>query len=144
MGYYPCQNCSGRGRTGFLFFGTICPKCKGDGHAKIPMPPPVPPPPPPPPPAHRTTLRHTHTFATLEVSPDAYEEIARLLLSADYDHVFVADEPTTVGRTPPPLIDMHGIALKKGPGVAANLPAPPPAPANLRINESTQRPVPKD
>ena len=49
-----------------------------------------------------TTLRTTYTFAELEISPSAYNEIKRKLKAAKYDHAF-HDE----GK----LIDMHGIAL---------------------------------
>jgi hypothetical protein len=42
----------------------------------------------------------SHTFALLEVSPEAYAEIAAKLREAGYDHAFY-DE----------ALDMHGIAL---------------------------------
>lgn len=45
----------------------------------------------------------THTFATLQVSAEAYDEIAGKLKSAGYDHAFVDD-----------VIDMHGIGLVRG------------------------------
>lgn len=48
------------------------------------------------------TLRTTHTFAVLEVSAAAYDEIASKLREAGYDHVFIDEH-----------IDMHGIALKR-------------------------------
>lgn len=50
-------------------------------------------------------LRSTHTFVTLVISPEAYEEIKQKLLAAGYNHSFVYDfndEET---------IDMHGIGL---------------------------------
>ncbi len=45
-------------------------------------------------------IRSTHTYATLEVSAEAYDEIYKLLELADYQHAFHDG-----------LIDMHGIAL---------------------------------
>jgi len=45
----------------------------------------------------------THTFAELEVSEGAYDEIAQKLKDAGYEHAFI-------GGT----IDMHGIGLTKG------------------------------
>lgn len=48
-------------------------------------------------------LTVTRTYAELEVSPAAYDEIAAKLRAADYGHVFTKDG----------LIDMHGIALSK-------------------------------
>ena len=46
----------------------------------------------------------THTYATLEISRAAYDEIAQKLRDAGYDHVFD-------GKT----IDMHGIGLEPEP-----------------------------
>lgn len=46
----------------------------------------------------------SHTYAVLEISQDAYEEIARKLREAEYWHVFVDG-----------VIDMHGIALNREP-----------------------------
>lgn len=48
-------------------------------------------------------MRATHTYALLEVSEEAYEEIKRKLLDAGYDQVI-----TLFGE-----IDMMGIALIK-------------------------------
>lgn len=48
----------------------------------------------------------THTYATLEVSAEAFDEIAEKLKVADYGHAF-DDTGTT--------IDMHGIGLIRGP-----------------------------
>jgi len=45
----------------------------------------------------------THTFATLEVSRAAFDEIAEKLKAAGYGHVFVDSD----------TMDMHGIALTK-------------------------------
>lgn len=42
----------------------------------------------------------THTYVVLEVSKACYDEIAKKLKEAGYDHVFNDGE-----------IDMHGIAL---------------------------------
>lgn len=46
-------------------------------------------------------MRTTHTYAILEVSAAAYEEIRALLEAAGYQHAFHDD-----------VIDMHGIALQ--------------------------------
>jgi hypothetical protein len=48
-------------------------------------------------------LRQTHTYAELEVSKAAYDEIAVLLRRAGYNHVFMEDG----------TIDMHGIGLTR-------------------------------
>lgn len=45
----------------------------------------------------------TYTYALLEVSETAYEEIARKFREAGYDHVFGSDGE----------IDMQGVALVK-------------------------------
>lgn len=55
----------------------------------------------------------THTYAELEVSAEAFDEIAEKLRGAGYDHAFVGD-----GWTPPTKVDMHGIALMCGPSSA--------------------------
>ena len=57
-------------------------------------------------------LNVTHTYALLEVSAAAYDEIAAKLREAGYDHVFGGDGE----------IDMHGIALTRA--------APPAAPVD--------------
>ena len=49
----------------------------------------------------------TYTYAILEVSRAAYDEIAAKLRAAEYYHVF-HDHDVTVGV----VIDMHGIALR--------------------------------
>lgn len=46
-------------------------------------------------------IRQTRTYATLEVSKVAYDEIAAKLRCAGYDHVFMDSG----------AIDMHGLAL---------------------------------
>lgn len=46
---------------------------------------------------------YTYTYAELEVSPEAYDEIAAKLKAAGYDHAFMSDG----------AIDMHGIGLVK-------------------------------
>jgi hypothetical protein len=51
----------------------------------------------------------SHTYATMEISRDAYEEISNLLAQAGYAQAFVALK-TDDGRTLIAL-DMHGIAL---------------------------------
>jgi hypothetical protein len=47
-----------------------------------------------------SSLRQTHTFATLEVAGSTYDEIREKLKSAGYEHAFVDG-----------AIDMHGIGL---------------------------------
>jgi hypothetical protein len=49
-------------------------------------------------------IRTTYTYAVLDISAEAYLEIAALLKAAGYDQAFHRDD----GRT---VIDMHGIAL---------------------------------
>ena len=49
-------------------------------------------------------LRGTYTYAILEVSREAYEEIKDKLFKAGYQDQFHEDENRVV-------IDMHGIAL---------------------------------
>lgn len=48
----------------------------------------------------------THTYAVLQVSVAAYDEIRRLLEDVSYQHAFHRDGERTV-------IDMHGIAIAK-------------------------------
>lgn len=48
-------------------------------------------------------FRKTRTFAVLEISESAYDEIASKLREAGYDHAFVSG-----------AIDMHGITLTRG------------------------------
>lgn len=50
-------------------------------------------------------LRTTHTFAILELSSQAYEEIKKKLLEAGYSHAIMEDG----GRE---VIDMHGIGVQ--------------------------------
>lgn len=47
-------------------------------------------------------IRQTHTYVTLDVSPEFFHEVAVKLKAAGYNHAFSHD-----GRE----IDMHGIAL---------------------------------
>jgi hypothetical protein len=47
----------------------------------------------------------THTYAVLEISREAFDEIAAKLQAAGYQHAFHKDDGETV-------VDMHGIALK--------------------------------
>lgn len=51
-----------------------------------------------------TPLRQTHTFATLEISGAAYDEIRAKLVDAGYQHAFIDD-----------AIDMSGIGLVRIP-----------------------------
>lgn len=53
-------------------------------------------------------MKATRTYALLEVSPAAYEEISKALRAAGYDHAFHDDEDRGT------VVDMHGIALTKG------------------------------
>lgn len=53
-------------------------------------------------------IRQTHTYAELEVSAQAYDEIAKLLRDAGYDHVFMDGG----------AIDMHGIGLTRSSAAA--------------------------
>jgi len=55
----------------------------------------------------------THTYALMQVSPSSFEEIARLLKDAGYSHAFVDD-----------ALDMHGLALIKGPAAKVTDPCP--------------------
>jgi hypothetical protein len=48
-------------------------------------------------------LTSTHTYAELELSQSAYDEIARKLREAGYDHSFMDDG----------VIDMHGIGVTR-------------------------------
>jgi hypothetical protein len=50
------------------------------------------------------TLRQTHTFVLLELSPAAYKEIREKLMAADYGHCFAKEDDQET-------IDMHGIAV---------------------------------
>lgn len=49
-------------------------------------------------------MRTTHTFVTLEVSEETYNEIYEKLAKAEYHQAFLENDT---------LIDMHGIALVK-------------------------------
>lgn len=53
----------------------------------------------------------THTFAELELSPAAYDEIAAKLKEAGYDHAFIREirHGVEVSAT----IDMHGIGVTR-------------------------------
>lgn len=55
-------------------------------------------------------LTVTHTYAELEISAAAYDEIAAKLRAADYGHVFIE---SSRGEW---VINMHGIGLSKAPG----------------------------
>lgn len=54
------------------------------------------------------TIRSTYTYVELEVSREAYDEIRRKLIAADYDHCFEIGDQKPEGSGP---IDMHGLAL---------------------------------
>lgn len=56
------------------------------------------------------TLRRTHTYAVLEVSDAAYQEIKAKLQAAGYDHAFMEDGE----------IDMFGIAVVSAEEVLTN------------------------
>lgn len=49
-------------------------------------------------------MRTTRTYAVLEVSKAAYDEIRSALERAGYDHAFIGD-----------VVDMHGIAISAKP-----------------------------
>lgn len=49
-------------------------------------------------------MRQTHTYALLEISAEAYDEIAGKLRAAGYGHAFGSKGE----------IDMHGIAVTRG------------------------------
>lgn len=49
-------------------------------------------------------MRSTHTFASLAVSRESYQEIRQLLTEAGYQHAFIGA-----------VIDMHGIGLVEDP-----------------------------
>lgn len=53
-------------------------------------------------------MTYTHTYAILEVSASAYDEIKSKLEAAGYQHAF-HDDKDEDGI----VIDMHGIALKR-------------------------------
>lgn len=55
-------------------------------------------------------MRSTYTYAILEVHPEVYNHIRKLLADAGYDHAFHDRESNEV-------IDMHGIALKADPSI---------------------------
>lgn len=57
------------------------------------------------------TIRQTHTYAELEVSAAAYDEIAAKLKAAGYDHAFMSGEDVNGHAT----IDMHGIGITRMP-----------------------------
>jgi hypothetical protein len=50
------------------------------------------------------SLRQSHTFAILELSEAAYNEIRLKLHRAGYEHAFIQQDSR-------PVIDMHGIAV---------------------------------
>lgn len=53
----------------------------------------------------------SHTYAVLDVSEETFDEIADLFTKANYDHAFVYDDNTS---SPTPIVDMHGVALRRG------------------------------
>jgi len=56
---------------------------------------------------HMST-RPTHTFAVLELSPAAFNEIKTKLEAAGYQHAFIKEDGELT-------IDMHGIGVKEEP-----------------------------
>lgn len=58
------------------------------------------------------TVRTTHTYALLDVSPACYEEIRAKLAEAGYDHLFHEDVD---GDRVATVIDMQGLALREEP-----------------------------
>jgi len=57
-------------------------------------------------------VRQTHTYALLELSKTAYDEIAAKLRAAGYDHAFIDG-----------AIDMHGLAVVVDPNYTAGVDA---------------------
>jgi hypothetical protein len=57
----------------------------------------------------------SHTYAVLELSPAAYDEIARKLKEAGYDQAFDVYNM----RGGEPVIDMHGIGVARAEAPAA-------------------------
>lgn len=53
--------------------------------------------------------RTTHTYAILQISPEAYNEIRRYLKAYGYEHAFHEQDGKEV-------IDMHGIAVQERTG----------------------------
>jgi len=53
------------------------------------------------------STRQTHTFAVLELSPAAFNEIKTKLEAAGYEHAFIKEQGE------PLVIDMHGIGVKE-------------------------------
>jgi hypothetical protein len=60
-------------------------------------------------------LRRTHTYAEMEISPAAFDEIAEKLKDAGYGHAFIREEGCW------PTLDMHGIGLVRGADTAAEV-----------------------
>lgn len=58
------------------------------------------------------TLRQTHTYAELELSAAAYDEIAAKLMAAGYQHCFPVGYEHNPGDG---AIDMHGLAVTRAP-----------------------------
>jgi hypothetical protein len=74
-------------------------------------------------------MRHTHTFAVLEVSQAAYDEIAAKLKAADYGYCFLGSDGV-------PVIDMGGIALQaEAPAVMSVTDQPAKPPSGLWRND---------
>ena len=60
-------------------------------------------------------MRATHTYAVLDVSAAAYDEIAAKLREAGYEHAFLPERTEIEGLQSErgALIDMHGIAIAR-------------------------------
>jgi hypothetical protein len=61
--------------------------------------------------AHLQDSRMTHTYAILEISRAAYDEIRAKLEAASYQHTFIQKQSREV-------IDMHGIAVAIEPEIS--------------------------
>lgn len=61
-------------------------------------------------------ITHTYTYAVLEVSSSAFDEIHAKLEAAGYAHAFHEDKEHGV------VIDMHGIGLAKSPPASDPIP----------------------
>lgn len=57
----------------------------------------------------------TYTYAILDVSPECYREIRRLLVAAGHQHRFDGHMPEQIGKPVEEVIDMQGIALREQP-----------------------------
>lgn len=71
-------------------------------------------------------MRSTHTYVEMELSQDAYDEIAKNMRETGYDHAFGKDG----------TIDMHGLAVTRSATVVDSNPIDLNALQKLRQNDS--------